>query len=75
MPPKTKPDTSGYQTLKKDLASGTPGRLYVLHGEETYLRDYYLGKLRDALLSGGMGEFNLQRLEPRTCLPTLWRRQ
>ena len=62
MPPKTKPDTSGYQTLKKDLASGTPGRLYVLHGEETYLRDYYLGKLRELLLSGGMGEFNLHEI-------------
>ena len=62
MPPKTKPDTSGYQSLKKDLAGGTPGRLYIFHGEETYLRDYYLGKLRELLLSGGMGEFNFHEI-------------
>lgn len=69
MPPKTKPDTSGYQKLKKDLAGGTPGRLYVLHGEETYLRDYYLGKLRELLLSGGMGEFNLHEIKAKDMSP------
>ena len=47
MPPKNKPDTSGFETLKKDLSAGKPGRLYIFHGEETYLRDYYLDKLRD----------------------------
>ena len=46
MPPKKKPDTAGYQKLKKDLADQRPGQLYILHGEETYLRDYYLGRLR-----------------------------
>ena len=46
MPPKGKPDTAGYQRFKKELAAGTPGKLYLLHGEETYLRDHYLGKLR-----------------------------
>ena len=69
MPPKTKPDTSGYQTLKKDLAGGKPGRLYVLHGEETYLRDYYLSKLRELLLSGGMGEFNLHEIGSKDMSP------
>ena len=53
MPPKGKPDTAGYQRFKKELAAGTPGKLYVLHGEETYLRDHYLGKLRSLLLTGG----------------------
>ena len=69
MPPKTRPDTSGYQKLKKDLSAGTPGRLYVFHGEETYLRDYYLGKLRELILSGGMGEFNLHELAARDMSP------
>lgn len=69
MPPKTKPDISGYQTLKKDLAGGKLGRLYVLHGEETYLRDYYLGKLRELLLSGGMGEFNLHEIGAKDMSP------
>ena len=39
MPPKSKPDTSGLDKLKKDLAAGRPGQLYVFHGEETYLRE------------------------------------
>ena len=39
MPPKNKPDTSGFEALKKDLSAGRPGRLYFFHGEETYLRE------------------------------------
>jgi len=69
MPPKTKPDTSGYQKLKKDLSEGKLGQLYVLHGEETYLRDYYLGKLRELLLSGGLGEFNLHEIKAKDMSP------
>ena len=70
MPPKAKPDTAGYQKLKKDLAQGgTPGQLYILHGEETYLRDYYLGRLKERLLSGGMGDFNLHEIKARDMTP------
>ena len=39
MPPKNKPDTAGYEKLKRDRAAGEPDRLYIFHGEETYLRD------------------------------------
>ena len=69
MPPKKKPDTSGYQKLKKDLADQRPGQLYILHGEETYLRDYYLGRLREQLLTGGMGTFNFHQIEPKDMSP------
>jgi len=69
MAPKTKPDNAGYQKLKKDLAEGTPGQLYILHGEETYLRDYYLGKLREMLLEGGMGAFNLHEIGAKEMTP------
>ena len=40
MPPKSKPDNTGYQQLKKDISAKQPGQLYIFHGEETYLRDY-----------------------------------
>ncbi len=63
MAPKSKPDLSGYKKLKDDLSRGRPGKLYLLHGEETYLRDYYLGRLKECLLSGGMGTFNLHELK------------
>ena len=69
MPPKGKADTAGYQKLKKDLAAGVPGRLYLFHGEETYLRDYYLGKLRKAVLSGGMEEFNFHPIPAKDMSP------
>lgn len=69
MAPKTKPDTSGYKALKRDLAAGTPGQLYVFHGEETYLRDYYMGRLREMILAGGLGEFNLHELAAKDMSP------
>lgn len=69
MPPKTKADTAGYQQLKKDLSAGTPGQLYIVHGEETYLRDYYLGRLKELLLTGGMGEFNLHQIGAKDMSP------
>ena len=70
MPPKAKPDNAGYQKLKKDLAEGgVPGQLYFFHGEETYLRDYYLGRLREQLLTGGMGDFNLHEIKAKDMSP------
>ena len=69
MPPRGRPDDSGYKKLKKDLAEGTPGKLYILHGEETYLRDHYLGRLKELILSGGMGEFNFHELEGKDMSP------
>ena len=69
MPPQKKPDTSGYQAFKKALAAGEPGKLYVLHGEESYLRDHYLSKLKELILSGGMGTFNLHELAAKEMSP------
>jgi len=69
MPPKKKPDTSGFEKLKKDLSAGKPGQLYIFHGEETYLRDYYLGRLRDTVLTGGLGEFNRHDLGAKDMSP------
>ncbi len=60
---KSKPDLVGYQQLKKDITAKNLGRLYFLHGEETYLRDYYLGRMKEILLDGGMGTFNLHQLD------------
>lgn len=69
MPPKNKPDTSGLDKLKKDLSTGKPGQLYIFHGEETYLRDHYLGRLREAVLTGRLGEFNRHDLSARDMSP------
>lgn len=55
-------DNTAYTKLKKDLSAGTLGRLYVLHGEEVYLRDYYLGRMKEQLVGQGMTEFNLHTI-------------
>lgn len=69
MPPKNRPDTSGFDKLKQDLSAGKPGQLYIFHGEETYLRDHYLGRLREAVLTGGLGEFNRHDLSTKDMSP------
>ena len=85
MPPRGKPDKAAYQKLKKDLKEGTLGSLYVFHGEEVYLRDYYLGEMKQKLLPPGMEEFNLHTLSGKEfdvkvleqlvdCLPMMSRR-
>ena len=58
MPQKAKPDAAAYRKLKQDLKEGTLGSLYVFHGEEAYLRDYYLGEMKKKLLPPGMEAFN-----------------
>lgn len=65
----SRPDTSGFDKLKQDLAAGRPGQLYLFHGEETYLRDHYLVRLRDAVLTGGLGEFNRHDIAARDMSP------
>jgi len=52
-----------YQKLKADIAAGTPETAYLFYGEESYLREYYLGELRRALVPAGFEEFNYHCLE------------
>ena len=65
MAKKEKADSAAYQKLKKDISDGNIGRLYVFHGEETYLRDFYLGQMKKKLLPAGMEEFNLHTMSAR----------
>lgn len=69
MPPKINQDAAGYQLFKQQLAAKNPGALYVMHGEETYLRDYYLNQLKTLLLSGGMGAFNFHEIPAKELSP------
>ncbi len=60
---KSKPDNSAYQQLKKNITDGNLGQLYVFHGEEAYLRDYYLGRMKTVLLPEGLEDFNYHTLQ------------
>ena len=62
MPAKPKSDGAAYKALKQELKAGTLGQLYIFHGEESYLRDFYLGEMRKKLLPRGMEEFNFHTL-------------
>lgn len=53
-----KTDNAAYLQLRKDLKAGTPGQLYVFHGEEKYRLEESLSALRRLLLPAGMEEFN-----------------
>ena len=54
------------QQLKAQLKSGTPGRLYVFHGEETFLMNHYLTQLKKLLLEELTESFNYHRLNNET---------
>ena len=60
---KTAKTNEAFQKLKADLSAGTPGCAYIFYGEESYLREYYLGELRKKLVPAGCEEFNYHRLE------------
>ena len=49
---------NSYRELKRELAAESIGRLYIFHGEETYLRDHCVKEMREKLLTGGLDEFN-----------------
>ena len=56
-------ENTAFQRLKADIAAGTLGSVYIFYGEESYLREYYLGELRKQLIPKEFEEFNYHRLE------------
>ncbi|MEG2420125.1 MAG: DNA polymerase III subunit delta, partial [Oscillospiraceae bacterium] len=55
-------DDGAMKALKAQIRTQTVQNLYLFHGEEVYLRDFYLGQLQKALLPPGLETFNLHRL-------------
>ena len=52
--------------LKSDIKLNTPARLYVFHGEEAYLRSYYLEALHKLLVEDFAEAFNFHRFSADT---------
>ncbi len=68
MPPKrNKADNTAMRELKRAIKEGAPKQLYLFHGEEAFLRDYYLGQLKQVLLPEGMEDFNLHAAQGKEC--------
>lgn len=66
-PKKQTNDNSTYPALKRDISSGSLGKLYVFHGEEAYLRSYYLEEMKKKLIPEGVKSFNYHTLEGKDC--------
>lgn len=49
--------------MKKEIASGEPGRIYIMYGEERYLLEYQLGQLIKATVPDDFADFNLFRFD------------
>lgn len=57
---------AGLAQLKADLKAHSPGKCYVLYGEEDYLRRYYFEQLKKQLLDPATEAFNFHRLTSET---------
>lgn len=68
MPPKKKAvDNTAMRELKRAIKEGAPKRLYVFYGEEAFLRDDCLARLKEALLPPGLEDFNLHTAQGKEC--------
>ena len=53
---------AGLQQLKEDLKQRQPQRLYIFHGEESFLLHHYLEKLKKQLVDELTESFNYNKL-------------
>lgn len=58
--------TSELQTLIRAVKDGSNENFYIFYGEETYLRDYYLQRLKETVLGNGMETFNYHSFTDKT---------
>lgn len=65
MATKTTAGKGGLEKLRVSLKTGEADRVYIFHGEETYLRVHYLEQLQRMLVPEGFEEFNYHRLNGR----------
>ena len=57
---------AAFRDFKAALRQKQPHHLYIFHGEEDYLRTYYLAALKKLLLDGPAEDFNLHRFDAQT---------
>lgn len=59
---KKREDVIPYNDLVTALRAAPPARVYMLRGEEDFLREQYLGVLRDMCVPEGLDSFNYRRI-------------
>ena len=60
--PAGKTEKTDYGALIRALRENGPERLYLLWGEEDYLRESFFSELKKTCLAGGADDFNYHRL-------------
>lgn len=50
--------TTGLEELKKQIKDKNLDKLYLFYGEEDYLKEYYIEKIKEAVPHNGFPEFN-----------------
>lgn len=55
----------GEAELKAQLKSGELSNVYLIYGEETYLKEYYVNKLKERVVEPAFADFNFHRYEGR----------
>ncbi len=58
-----KTDNTEYEALKAAVSNGQLGNLYIFHGEERYLLEYYLTQIRKRLVGDEFLEFNYKKFD------------
>lgn len=56
---KKKEEGAGLKKLKEDIKTGALASLYVFHGEESYLKEYYRDAIEKQIADSGFSEFNI----------------
>ena len=56
-------DNNSYKQIQLDLQSKSYQKLYIFYGEEDYLKEKYLKRLKKAIVDETFAEFNLIEFE------------
>lgn len=64
-----KNNTNGKAKLIRDLKDGTFAPLYIISGDEAYMKAHYLGELKTKVVEPTFAEFNLLLFEGKTLSP------
>lgn len=56
----------GEADLKKQIKSGELSNVYMIYGEETYLKEYYVNKLRESVVDPAFADFNFHQYDGKS---------
>lgn len=60
---------NNFTILKQQIREKNPGRMYLLYGEEVYLKETYLARLSKLVPDGGFADFNRIVLDGKSLTP------